>query len=426
MADNDDKKPDYLEMNDEDFLKINPPANTQEPQVATPEVTVVAAVETETKTVEENLEKKDDETKVNEDNNDDPATKTDSDKSADPDDASKTKEAEPEKDKDTDAEKAKQDKDKTQPDAAKTTPADNTQKDELKTPVETVGYQRPETLDAALKIVDTIMKPFKANGKEIKLNSPEEAVRMMQMGANYGRKLQDLQPALKTLRMLEKHQLLDENKLSFLIDINNKNPDAIKKLIKESGIDPLDLNTEGEVTYRPVNRSVTDEEMSLQTALDDLKSREGGQETIIEVNTKWDNTSKQALWKSPELLKIIQDQKESGIYDQIVSEIDRQKLLGTLPPNTPFLQAYKTAGDTLVSQNKLAPTGTPSSTPAQTVIQPDKVIETRTAPVKSDVANNDKARAAAPSKAAPRKAASTINPLQMADDDFMKQFEGRI
>ena len=51
----------------------------------------------------------------------------------------------------------------------------------------------------------------------------------MQMGAGYGRKLQDMQPHLKTLRMLEKNNLLDEGKLSYLIDLDQKNPDAIKK-----------------------------------------------------------------------------------------------------------------------------------------------------------------------------------------------------
>jgi hypothetical protein len=92
-----------------------------------------------------------------------------------------------------------------------------------------------------------VMKPFKANGRTIELKTPEEVIRLMQMGAGFGRKIQDLQPHLKTVRMLEKNDLLDPERLSFLIDINNKNPEAIKKLIKDSGIDPLDFNNEDNV-----------------------------------------------------------------------------------------------------------------------------------------------------------------------------------
>ena len=83
-----------------------------------------------------------------------------------------------------------------------------------------------------------VMTPFKANGKLIELRNPAEAVQLMQMGANYTRKMQAIQQHRKVLTMLENNGLLDEGKLSFLIDIEKKNPDAIQKLVKESGIDP--------------------------------------------------------------------------------------------------------------------------------------------------------------------------------------------
>ena len=44
--------------------------------------------------------------------------------------------------------------------------------------------------------------------------------------------------------MLENAGITDENQLAYLIDLSNKNPQAIQKLVKDSGIDPLDM------TYR--------------------------------------------------------------------------------------------------------------------------------------------------------------------------------
>jgi hypothetical protein len=280
-------------------------------------------------------------------------------------------------------------------------------------------------VEAETKVVDyegffkQVMTPFKANGREIKLTTPEEAIRLMQMGAGYGRKLQDLQPALKTLRMLEKADLLDEGKLSFLIDINNKNPEAIKKLIADSGIDPLDFDNQDNVSYTPTNHSVSDKEMAFQTTLKDVESAKGGTETIRLVNQTWDQESKAALWDQPEILKVMQSQRENGIYDQIVAEIDRQKLLGDISQNTPFLQAYQSAGDKLFPKAK-TDTRTGDTPPTQ-------VIATRTAAPKAQVQNGSKAAAAASTKTTTqRKAGVTINPLEMADDDFLKTFKDRL
>ena len=280
---------------------------------------------------------------------------------------------------------------------------------------------------------DQVMKPFKANGREIQLRTPEEAIRLMQMGAGYGRKLQDMQPHLKTLRMLEKNNLLDQKKLGFLIDINSKNPEAIKKLIKDSGIDPLDLNMDDNANYRPTDHSVSDNEVAFAEALKDVSSQPGGRETIQHINSTWDQKSKDFLWGNPEVLAVIQDQRTNGIYDVITAEIDRKKMLGEIAPTVPFLEAYKIAGDALVASKSLTQPGSepaPQPTnpaPAQMADQQaGRVLGTRTAAPKSSATNSDKAKAAGSPTNSSRKAKETINPLDMADDDFLKQFENRL
>ena len=52
-------------------------------------------------------------------------------------------------------------------------------------------------------------KPIKANGKEIKVNTPEEAIQLMQMGANYNKKMAAINEKLPLLKALENHNLLD-------------------------------------------------------------------------------------------------------------------------------------------------------------------------------------------------------------------------
>ena len=199
---------------------------------------------------------------------------------------------------------------------------------------------------------NSIMTPFKANGKMIELKSPAEAISLMQMGANYTRKLQDIQPHRKMLMMLENNGLLDEGKLSFLIDLDKKDPEAIKKLVKDSGIDPLDIDLD-KVTYRPGDHSVTNDEATFRSTMDDLiKSDPKGQATVSVIYETWDDASKEVLWKQPELMTAIHEQRENGIYDAITAEVDRLTTLGQIPPNTSFLQSYKAVGDYMVEEAK--------------------------------------------------------------------------
>lgn len=281
-----------------------------------------------------------------------------------------------------------------------------------------------------------VMSPLKANGKTIDIRSPEELIQLAQMGANYTKKMQDLVPHRKVLTMLQNNGLLDEDKLSYLIDLDNKNPEAIKKLIKDSGIDPLEIDTASEPAYIEGTHRVSDAEVNFRSALDELGSTPDGKETLQVINGTWDQASKELLWKHPETLAIIQAQREVGIYDRIAAEMDRRVTLGAIPAGTPFLQAYKIVGDALTEANafddlKEKPEGNASTAKTAPQGQGDngsepKVVATRAATPRSPVANGDAASAASPTRAAPKSAQVFVNPLSMPDDEFMKTFSGRL
>lgn len=298
----------------------------------------------------------------------------------------------------------------------------------------TGSVEEPKPVDHKA-FYEQIMAPFKANGKTIELKSPEEAIQLMQMGANYTRKMQSIQPHRKVLTMLENNGLLDENRLSYLIDLDKKNPEAIKKLIKDAGIDPLEIDTETEPTYLEGSHKVSDAEVNFRSNLDELSSTPTGKETIQTINSTWDETSKEVLWGEPSLMTIIHAQRETGVYDRITTEVDRQKMLGKIAPDTPFLKAYKDVGDALAAVGgfddllKLKQTTeeAPASTPAG---QPEpEPVATRAAKPKPSVENGDKASAASPTRSTPKPAKPFINPLGMSDDQFMAEFakfQGRV
>ena len=267
-----------------------------------------------------------------------------------------------------------------------------------------------------------VMAPFKANGKMIDLKDPAEAIQLMQMGANYTRKLQELQPQRKLMLMLQNNGLLNEDKLSFLIDLDKRNPEAIKKLVKEAGIDPLDIDTSVATTYQTGNHKVTDAEANFRNVLDEIGSTTDGRVTLQAINDGWDQASKEVLWKQPELITTMHNQREAGVYQIVVDEIHRQKTLGTLPPNVPFIEAYSVVGDRLLETDAF------DHLPAIKQLKPHRtpaVVATRTSSPKPVAVNGDKASAASPSRSTPR-TATTVNPLSMSDEEFLKQMENRL
>lgn len=264
-----------------------------------------------------------------------------------------------------------------------------------------------------------IVAPLKANGKTINVQSPEEAIQLMQMGANYTRKMQALAPQRKMLMMLENNGMLDEGQLSFAIDlVKNKNPEAIKKLLKEAGIDPMGIDTTTDANYREGNHRVTDDEAGFVTALDDLRSTQEGAETIKVINSEWDQASKDALWKNPEVMAVINDQRASGVYTRVADEVERQRTLGVIPANMPFIHAYRQIGEQLGKAGRLD--DLVAATQPKLQVKPPVAI--RVVAPKPTVTNGAKASAASATRSTPVTAAVKVNPLAQSDEDFMKQF----
>ena len=262
-------------------------------------------------------------------------------------------------------------------------------------------------------LYEKIMAPFKANGKMIQVNTPEEAITLMQHGANYTKKMHALKPNLKMMRALENNGLLEEDKINNLIDLANKNQDAILKLVKDANLDPMEMDTSAETAYKPQNHSVSDQEMDFHTTLEDVLSMESGSETISMINTQWDQASKEAIYKEPQIMQVIHDQRANGIYDRIYAEIDRRRTLGTLSTTIPLIQAYKQVGDELHSSGQLVAQETPANQ------SKPKVLETRASNPRKAVSNGDKARAASPTRAAPKSSPKPFDPFALSDEEIM-------
>jgi hypothetical protein len=367
---------DILNMTDEEMLNMNiPPDVQEEPQND-------STSETDTSTSDADLD-------AAEDAVEDADTDSDSDDSESNEDTG-----------DTDGEAGKETNEDTKQDS---------EKEEL---LDTKDSTESTSVDYKAEY-ERILAPFRANGKEIKVDSVDDAIALMMMGANYNKKMAGLKPVMKIVKMLENNGLMDESSLSYLIDLSKKNPDAIKKLVKESGIDPLEIDTENPTEYRPNTYTVNDNEVELDAVLDEIRDSASFKDTIDIISNKMDDSSKKVLLATPSLIKTINEHVATGIYAKISSVIESERMLGRLT-GLSDLEAYKYVGDAIHARGgfdtkpNTQPNANVLTQPKVNVQQPDPKLK-------------DRKKAASPSRTVtPTSVSSEFNPLSLSDEEFEK------
>jgi len=259
-----------------------------------------------------------------------------------------------------------------------------------------------------------VSEPFKANGIDMQVKSPEDIIRLMQMGANYQKKMGKLKPNLKIIKMLENNELLDEAKLNNLIDLSKKDPKAIAKLVKESDVDPLEIDKDAPTEYEPTNYSITDKEYNLDRVLDDIKDTETFNKTINVLTKEWDTESRSAISDQPEIIGIVNAHMANGIYDEVNAVLQQEKALGKLN-GIPDVEAYRQVAEHMNKNNMFK--------------QPESAGKSKVSSKTDEKAEADrdkKRKAAAPVKqTTTKKAPPDDNFLGLSDEDFMKKYAVR-
>ena len=271
----------------------------------------------------------------------------------------------------------------------------NTDKEPTKVDNQEVDYK---------SIYEQVFKPFKANGKEITPKSVEDIISLMQMGANYTKKMQLMAPMKKVVQSLDNAKI-DEQELNFLIDVSKGDKEAIKQLLIKHKIDPLEIDLDGDNTYSPRNNIASDEDVEFNDTLMDIHDSLPKIQEIL--NKTWDDNSKKAILKDPRLMRALHEEVQMGRFDEVQKRLEAEKTFGR----------YKGVSDVdayidLVS--KMEQERMKTKTQPET---PTKTESTKKIPDKSK---------AAPTKGKTSKSSSSLTAkdlLSMSDDEFNKLSE---
>jgi len=262
---------------------------------------------------------------------------------------------------------------------------------------------------------ERIFATFRANGRDMQVKSVDEAIRLMQMGANYSQKQAGHKKNAAFVKVLEQNGLLDHEKLAFAVDLLSGKPEAIGKLLKDTKIDVHDLDEDKVAAYRAQSRAPSEAVLDLDAVVAEIEGSTHFNRLVTEMKT-WDEKSQALLGNHPQALRQLTEQMESGVYDKIMDEVNRQQVLGTMS-GIPLMQAYNQIGQEMATAgafNAPAPKG-----PVKKLVTPGKKASPATAAVE------ERRRAAAPSKGVTTATTETMDPkfLEMSDADFMKQIK---
>jgi hypothetical protein len=258
-----------------------------------------------------------------------------------------------------------------------------------------------------------VTAPFKANGATMQVKSPEDIVRLMQMGAGAQKQMAKLKPNLKLIKMLENNNLLDERRLNNLIDLSKNDSKAIAKLVKDSGVDPDEIDIENAGTYQPNNYTVTDSEYELDQVLDSIKHTDTFDKTIDLLTSEWDDKSKTFVSENPNVIKVINDHMLNGVYDKVNAIMQQDKALGKLS-GVSDVDAYKQIIDMLASNGDLIDGN--QQVPVQSNVTDIGDV--------GSVKRKQNRKAAAPTKQTNTSNTSKqdVSYLTLSDDEFMAKY----
>lgn len=270
---------------------------------------------------------------------------------------------------------------------------------------------------AATDFYTKVTAKFNASGKEFQVDNADDVISLMQKGIDYNIKMSTLKPALKMVKALEAHGITQED-LGLLIDIHNRKPEAIASLVKQADIDLYSVDEESVDRYAPTDAQITDEEYEFQNVISSI-SASPRYADVMQFVANSTVADKQEVYSQPQILKSLVEHAHLGIFDKVMAEVDRLRVLGRLPQGMTPLQAYHAIGSQMFG-------GEP--TPSQEQPRVNQQVQQPIAkpvqrPVQQPQSNAARRAAAAPSNAAKPGAKPKPTPhdlFTMSDEEFSK------
>lgn len=170
-------------------------------------------------------------------------------------------------------------------------------------------------------------RKYRANGKDFEFSDKEIFDKFGQVfgqAMNYTQKMQQIKPWRQTIDAIEEAKLSHDD-VSLAIDVLKGDKNAIAAILKRTGIDALELDTDNS-EYTPKNYGRNDAELAIEDIVSEISKDKEYAVTYDVLEKQWDTESRQAFIKNPEKIRQLHIDVKSGMFDTIAPRASKLKV----------------------------------------------------------------------------------------------------
>lgn len=169
---------------------------------------------------------------------------------------------------------------------------------------------------------------FRANGKDYEFSSEEivdQFPKIFGQAMDYTKKMQTIKPWRKTIDAIEGAEL-NHDDVSLMIDVLKGDKDAITEVLKRTGTDTLELDTETESKYVAKDYGRDDSALAIKDIVDDISQDVEYATTHNVLSKQWDESSWNVMAQNPEMIRLLHTDVKSGMYDTLQPLAEKLKV----------------------------------------------------------------------------------------------------
>lgn len=194
---------------------------------------------------------------------------------------------------------------------------------------------------------------FKANGREFKFTQNEmleQFPRIFGQAMDYTKKTQAIKQWRKTIDAIEQAKLGHED-VNLMIDVMKGNKEAIAEVLKRTGVDSLEIDTENS-KYTPNDYGRDDKALAIKDIVEEISVDKEYEITHRVLSKEWDEKSFREMTEDPDLIRLLHVDVKTGMFDKVQPIADKIKVLDR--GNKTDLEYYRLASIELAQQQQEA------------------------------------------------------------------------
>lgn len=205
--------------------------------------------------------------------------------------------------------------------------------------------------DAGQEVTDKQDTPkirkFRANGEEFEFTDEEimsQFETVFGKAMNYTQKMQAIAPYRKMISALESEGIT-QDQLNIAIDALKGDKGALQKMLKDSKIDPYELQEKDEnaTPYTPTAYGKTEQQLEIEEITSSIEKDPEFKVTVDVIDRQWDPESRAKIAQNPTMILGLHNDIKSGLYDELAPIARKMQVLDGNSKSA--LEYYLLAGD---------------------------------------------------------------------------------